>query len=199
MGGKTTIKVNVRIIAATNRDLEKEMMAGRFRSDLFYRLNIFPIQLPPLRERREDIPVLAAHFIRLHAKRMGRRIDALNANVVQELVKYDWPGNIRELENLIERSVLLSSGDTIQKVILPSPRWDPATSSEHGMPVRLQTLDDNEKQHILSVLKYCGEQVSGKNGAATILGIPASTLISRMKRLGIKKEHVDRKKIVVNS
>ena len=196
VGGKTTIKVNVRIVAATNRDLEKEMLAGRFRSDLYYRLNIFPIQLPPLRERREDIPVLAAHFIKLHAKKIGRRIEALNPTVLQQLMRYDWPGNIRELENLIERSVLLSSGDTIQKVNLPSAKLDPATHADHDMPVRLQSLADHEKHHILSVLKYCGEQVSGNNGAAAILGIPPSTLISRMKRLGIAKEHVDRRKMV---
>jgi formate hydrogenlyase transcriptional activator len=199
VGGKTTIKVNVRIVAATNRDLEKEMMAGRFRSDLYYRLNIFPIQLPPLRERKEDIPFLTAHFIKLHAKKIAKRIEAVNPSVLQELMKYNWPGNIRELENLLERSVLLATGNTIQKVHLPSTKWETGTQSENELPVRLQSLADNEKHHILSVLKYCGEQVSGKNGAAAILGIPPSTLISRMKRLGITKAHVDRSKIVIYS
>jgi formate hydrogenlyase transcriptional activator len=172
------------------------MIAGRFRRDLYYRLNIFPIQLPPLRERIEDIPVLAAHFIKVHAKKIGRRIEALSPIVLQELMTYDWPGNIRELENLLERSVLLASGSTIEKVDLPSTKWDSAGNSDNEMPVRLRSLADNEKQHILSVLKYCGEQVSGKSGAAAILGIPPSTLISRMKRLGITKEHVERRKIV---
>jgi formate hydrogenlyase transcriptional activator len=199
VGGKTTIKVNVRIVAATNRDLEKEMMAGRFRSDLYYRLNIFPIELPPLRERKEDIPFLTAHFVKLHAKKIARRIDAVNPSVMQDLMKYNWPGNIRELENLLERSVLLASGDTIQKINLPSTKSDKETRSENELPVSLQSLADNEKHHILSVLKYCGEQVSGKNGAAAILGIPPSTLISRMKRLGIAKAHVDRSKIVIYS
>jgi formate hydrogenlyase transcriptional activator len=199
VGGKTTIKVNVRIVAATNRDLEKEMIAGRFRSDLYYRLNIFPIQLPPLRERKEDIPFLTAHFIKLHAKKIAKRIEAVNPTVLQELMKYNWPGNIRELENILERSVLLSSGNTIQKVNLPTTKLGVETQSESEMPVRLQSLAENEKLHILSVLKYCGEQVAGKNGAASILGIPASTLISRMKRLGITKAHIDRNKIVVNS
>ena len=199
VGGKTTIKVNVRIVAATNRDLEKEMIAGRFRSDLYYRLNIFPIQLPPLRERKEDIPFLTAHFIKLHAKKIAKRIEAVNPSVLQELMNYNWPGNIRELENLLERSVLLATGDTIQKINLPSAKWDKETRSEIELPVSLQSLADNEKHHILSVLKYCGEQVSGKNGAAAILGIPPSTLISRMKRLGIAKAHVDRSKIVINS
>ena len=199
VGGKTTIKINVRIVAATNRDLEKEMMAGRFRSDLYYRLNIFPIQLPPLRERKEDIPFLTAHFIKLHAKKIAKRIEAVNPSVLQELMKYSWPGNIRELENLLERSVLLASGNTIQKINLPSTKWDKETRAENEWPVSLQSLAENEKHHILSVLKYCGEQVSGKNGAAAILGIPPSTLISRMKRLGIAKAHVDRNKIVINS
>jgi formate hydrogenlyase transcriptional activator len=194
VGGKTTIKVNVRVVAATNRDLEKEMIAGRFRRDLYYRLNIFPIQLPPLRERMEDIPALATHFIKLHTKKIGKRIEALNLKILDELMKYDWPGNIRELENILERSVLLATGETIQKVYLPSTKWELPTGSENEIPVRLQSLADNEKQHILSVLKYCGEQISGKNGAAAILRIPPSTLISRMKRLGIKKEHVDAKK-----
>jgi len=193
VGGKTTIKVNVRIIAATNRDLEKEMIGGRFRSDLYYRLNIFPIEIPPLRERKEDIPGLAAHFIQLHAKKIGKRIEGLNSRVMQELLNYGWPGNIRELENLLERSVLLASGDTIQKINLPPPKVDLVEHSMGDMSVRLQSLADSEKQHILSVLKYCGERISGKDGAAVILGIPPSTLISRMKRLGIKKAHVDSK------
>lgn len=198
VGGKTTIKVNVRIIAATNRDLEKEMGAGRFRPDLFYRLNIFPIQLPPLRERKEDILLLATHFIKLHAKKIGKQIDGLNPKILQELMKYSWPGNIRELENILERSVLLAGGDTIHKINLPPIKVDAETQAESEIPVKLQSLADNEKHHILSILKYCGEQVAGKNGAAAILGIPASTLISRMKRLGIEKAHIE-KKIVINS
>ena len=192
VGGKATIKVNVRIVAATNRDLEKEMSAGRFRTDLFYRLNIFPIQLPPLRERREDIPFLASHFIKLHAKKIGKRIDGLNSTVLQELMKYNWPGNIRELEHLLERSVLLATGDTIDKVSLPSMKVEAETRAAYEFPARPQSLADNEKHHILAVLKYCGEQVSGKNGAAAILGIPPSTLISRMKRLGIVKTHIEK-------
>jgi transcriptional regulator with GAF, ATPase, and Fis domain len=199
VGGKTTIKVNVRIVAATNRDLEKEMIAGRFRRDLYYRLNIFPIQLPPLRERMEDVPVLATHFIKLHTKKIGKRIKALNTKIMDELMNYDWPGNIRELENILERSVLLASGDTIQKVYLPATKYDLATHSEIETVLRLQSLADNEKQHILSILKYCGGRISGKDGAAAILGVPPSTLISRMKRLGIKKEHVDGKKLAMPS
>ncbi len=197
LGGKTTIKVNVRIIAATNRDVEKEMLAGRFRSDLYYRLNIFPIQLPPLRERKEDIPVLASHFIKLHTKKIGKRIDSLSSRVLEQLMRYDWPGNIRELENILERSVLLATGDTIQKIDLPSVKYDLATRAEPETQIGLQSMADNEKQHILSVLKYCGERISGKDGAAAILRIPPSTLISRMKRLGIKKEHVSTKQSVM--
>jgi formate hydrogenlyase transcriptional activator len=200
IGGKTTIKVNVRIVAATNRQLEIEMAAGRFRSDLYYRINIFPIQVPPLRERKEEIPLLAAYFIRRHAKKTGRRIDGLSATALRELLHYDWPGNVRELENLLERSVLLASGNTIEKVNLPMAKPDLQVLSKGEAafgfpeaPTKLQSLADNEKEHILNVLKFCGERVSGKDGAALILGIPPSTLVSRMKRLGITKAHVNRK------
>ena len=192
VGGKTTIRVNIRIIAATNRDLESEMLAGRFRSDLYYRLNIFPIHLPPLRERKEDIPVLAAHFIQRHAKMTGRPIDGIGAAALRELLDYDWPGNVRELENLLERSVLLAHGNTIEKVNLPSMKTSPSKQPISDIPIKLQSLADNEKQYIMTVLKFCGERVSGKDGAALILGIPPSTLVSRMKRLGITKEHVEK-------
>jgi DNA-binding NtrC family response regulator len=147
----------------------------------------------------EDVPVLATHFIKLHTKKIGKRIKALNTKIMDELMNYDWPGNIRELENILERSVLLASGDTIQKVYLPATKYDLATHSEIETVLRLQSLADNEKQHILSILKYCGGRISGKDGAAAILGVPPSTLISRMKRLGIKKEHVDGKKLAMPS
>jgi transcriptional regulator with GAF, ATPase, and Fis domain len=189
VGGKTTIKVDVRIIAATNRDLEKEMVEGRFRSDLYYRLNIFPIQLPPLRQRKEDIPLLANHFIRRFAKKAGRRIENFSAQALQELVGYDWPGNIREMEHFIERSILLTTGETIRHIHLPTPRQ---VVSPNVTPVRLKTIDENEREHILAITKYCHGRIAGAGGAAEILGVPPSTLNSRMKRLGIKKEHISR-------
>jgi transcriptional regulator with GAF, ATPase, and Fis domain len=187
VGGATTIKTNVRIIAATNRNLEELMAEGRFRSDLYYRLNIFPIQLPPLRERREDIPLLTSHFIYRFAKKMGRKISTISNRAMQELLQYNWPGNIRELEHLIERSILLASGDTIQQIQLPSPSSNKTLPDKADMVIK--TIDVNERDHILSILKYCKGKISGAGGAADLLGVPASTLHSKMKRLGIKKDH----------
>jgi transcriptional regulator with GAF, ATPase, and Fis domain len=189
VGGKSSIKVDVRIIAATNRELEKEMEEGRFRSDLYYRLNIFPISLPPLRDRREDIPLLASHFIQRFAIKTGRNIKGLTNSVMQELVQYSWPGNIRELENLIERSVLQAMGDTIKQIQLPLPRRCPASSSsrEEFVP---KTIDEHERECILNTIKYCSGRISGEGGAAQLLGIPASTLNSKMKRLGIHREYI---------
>jgi len=187
VGGRKTIKVDVRIIAATNRELEKEVAEGRFRSDLYYRLNIFPISLPPLRERREDIPLLAAYFIRRFAKKAGRQITTFSNRALQDMIQYSWPGNIRELEHLIERSVLLSSGDTIKQIHLPPGKQAAqATGSEE---VTLKTIDENERDHILRILKFCGGKLSGDSGAAQILGVPPGTLYSKLKRLGIKREH----------
>jgi formate hydrogenlyase transcriptional activator len=187
VGGRKTIKVDVRIVAATNRDLEKEVAEGRFRSDLYYRLNIFPISLPALRDRREDIPLLAGYFIRRFAKKAGRQITTLSNRALQDMVSYNWPGNIRELEHLIERSVLLSSGNTIKQVHLPSSRQIAQTTGADE--VSLKTIDENERDHILKILKYCGGKLSGEGGAAQILGVPAGTLYSKMKRLDIKREH----------
>ena len=192
IGGKTTIKVNVRVIAATNRDLEKEMIDGRFRNDLYYRLNIFPIQLPPLRERKEDIPVLAAHFIRRYAKKTGKGIETLSSRALQEMMQYHWPGNVRELEHLLERSVLLATDDTIRQIHLPSPRRLVADHQGAAAAVKLVTIDENEREHIMAIIRHCRGRISGPGGAAFILGIPVSTLNSKMKRLGIKKEHVNK-------
>jgi formate hydrogenlyase transcriptional activator len=188
VGGRTTIKVDVRIIAATNRDLEKEMAEGRFRSDLYYRLNIFPITLPPLRDRKEDISSLALYFIQRFAKKAGREIATLNNKALQELVNYNWPGNIRELEHLIERSILLTTGDTIKQIHLPSQgqRQLPVTATEEFV---VKTIDENERDFILKTLKYCSGRIGGQNGAAQLLGVPTSTLNSKIKRLGILKDH----------
>jgi formate hydrogenlyase transcriptional activator len=190
IGGNTTIKVNVRIIAATNRDLEKEMEAGRFRSDLYYRLNIFPIELPPLRDRKADIPLLALYFIQRFAKKSGKEIVTLNSRAMEELVRYRWPGNIRELEHLIERSVLLASGNAIKEVLLPT-QHEPLDVSSIGEPAfMVRTIDDQEKDFIFKMLKYCNGRIGGSGGAAELLGVPTSTLNSKMKRLGIRREHL---------
>ncbi|MEO5888957.1 MAG: sigma 54-interacting transcriptional regulator [Ferruginibacter sp.] len=191
VGGRATIKVDVRIIVATNRDLRKEMAAGRFRADLYYRLNIFPINLPPLRNRKEDIPMLASFFIIRFAKKSGKRITSVSNKALQELLQYDWPGNIRELEHLIERSVLLTTGDIINEIYLPSAKQD-KSSTITGEIGFLKTIDDNEKEHILRVLKHVKGRISGAGGAAALLGVPPSTLNSKMKRLNITKKFITR-------
>ena len=189
IGGRNTIKVDIRIIVATNRDLEKEMVEGRFRNDLYYRLNIFPISVPPLRDRREDIPLLAAHFIQRFANKAGKNINALSNIVLQEMMQYNWPGNIRELEHLIERSVLLADGDSIQKINLPSQRQRTTLSSSKEDFV-IKTIHEHEREFIMKTLKYCSNRISGEYGAAQLLGLPASTLNSKMKRLGIRRDHI---------
>ncbi|TKC65199.1 GAF domain-containing protein [Pedobacter hiemivivus] len=186
IGGRNAIKIDVRIIVATNRDLEKEVNEGRFRQDLFYRLNVFPINLPPLRDRKEDIPVLAAHFISKYSRNAGRAIKNISSKVLQDLMAYDWPGNVREMEHLIERSVLLSNGDTIKNIHLPVLKRTETGSSIAELYIK--TIDENERDHILSVLKKCKGKVYGKGGAAEILGVPVSTLNSKIKKFGIKKE-----------
>ena len=190
VGGRQVIRTDVRIIAATNRDLGKEMAEGRFRSDLYYRLNIFPIHLPPLRERKEDIPLLAAHFIHHYSKKAGRRIEALGSHVLQNLMNYQWPGNIRELEHVLERCILQTEGDTIRHIHLPrlQPAADDQTTTSG--PAELKTLDENEREYILTVTRYCKGRIAGPAGAAELLGVHPSTLNSRMKKLGIKKEHI---------
>jgi formate hydrogenlyase transcriptional activator len=192
IGGRTAIKVDVRIIAATNRDLEQEVKEGRFRIDLYFRLNIFPIHLPPLRHRVEDIPLLASHFISRFSKKTGRKINTLSNRALQELGQYSWPGNIRELEHIIERSILLSSGDALTHIALPAAT-SIVTLQNNRDEYSLKTIDDNERDHILRALKFCSGKVDGKGGAAEILGVPASTLHSKMKKLNIRKEHVQQK------
>jgi formate hydrogenlyase transcriptional activator len=189
VGGRGTIKVDVRIIAATNRDLEREVDEGRFRTDLYYRLNIFPIYLSALRDRKEDIPVLATHFIHRYSKKIGRQITALGSKALQDMLSYSWPGNIRELEHLIERSILLSTGPALKLVHLPTVKPVHMVSNPEG-EVQLKTIDEAECDHILKILKYTQGRISGPGGAADILGVPPSTLNSKIKRLGIKKEHL---------
>jgi len=176
LGGKITIKVDVRIIAATNRDLSSEVNAGRFRSDLFHRLNVFPILLPPLRERREDISQLAHYFLTRYNKDYSCNITGISAGTMLQLINYDWPGNVRELENMIERSALLSGGGVLNKVYLPDRKTPAAT-----------TLAEAEKRHILEIIRRCRGKIAGKGGAAELLDIPASTLNSKMKKLGITR------------
>jgi transcriptional regulator with GAF, ATPase, and Fis domain len=185
VGGKNVIRIDVRIIAATNRVLHQEVLAGRFRSDLFYRLNVLPVTLPPLRQRREDIPALAAYFIQKHTRMTGKRISGLSSSILQDLIAYHWPGNIRELEHLIERSILLSRDNFALEIDFPRHTHQDEDAEEE---FRIKTLDEIGRDHILAVLKKCNGKVSGTSGAARLLNIPTTTLTSMIKRLGIKKD-----------
>jgi two-component system response regulator HydG len=176
-------KINVRILAATNRNLEEEIALGRFRLDLYYRLNVFPITIPPLRERKEDIPLLANHFVNVYARKENKVITGLSDQVVHAILDYTWPGNIRELENLMARSVLLTNGALINSLQLPN-QTKRATASPPG---RIKTITENERDHILSALEKCNWKIQGPGGAAELLELNASTLSSRMKKLGIEK------------
>jgi formate hydrogenlyase transcriptional activator len=185
VGGKATIKTDVRIIAATNRNLHKEVDEGRFRRDLFYRLNVFPITLPPLRERIEDIPLLAAHFTEKYAKNTGSPQMNVSGKAMKELMSYSWPGNVRELEHVLERSILTTTGQTIKTVHLPQRDRSEAKYSLDDE--QLKTHADNEREYILKVLKKCKGKIFGPGGAAEVLNIPVSTLNSKIKKLGIKQ------------
>jgi formate hydrogenlyase transcriptional activator len=187
LGGTKTIRVDVRVIAASNRDLERAVEEREFRSDLFYRLRVFPLHMPPLRERREDIPLLIRHFVEECGRRLKKKIDGIPADVVESLTAMDWPGNIRELENLIERSVILSEGG----------RLTLAGSGESRSPVDLNlrgqgTLLQRERSHIIEMLRRCGGVLSGPTGAAERLGVKRTTLQYRMQKLGISRyEYLD--------
>jgi formate hydrogenlyase transcriptional activator len=182
VGGAQSLKVDVRLIAATNRDLERAVSEQRFRADLFYRLNVFPIVLPPLRARSQDIPRLARHFAMFYSSKMGKPVGALSEDVLEKLTAYSWPGNVRELQNVIERAVILSSrgrialGDLVPGAPVGESPKTPARS-----------LEELEREHILSVLEETGWRVSGDRGAAKILGLKRTTLEARMKKLGIHR------------
>ena len=180
VGGTQTLRIDARVIAATNRDLQAEVQRGGFRADLFFRLNIFPIWVPPLRERREDIPILAQHFVREFAGRLGRPVDRIDARAVNDLVAYEWPGNVRELANVLERAVILCRSHLLERAHLALP------SSPQPRVDDLPTLEEAERRHILKALEKTGGVLGGPNGAARLLGLNRSTLWSRMKKLGIE-------------
>ena len=187
LGSNKTLQIDVRIIAATNRDLLKEVQAGTFRQDLYYRLHIFPITLPPLRERKEDIPLLALHFIERYAKKMGKKIQGFSSNAMQEMMRYNWPGNIRELEHVIERCVILSQTKLIDELNLPDiAKNKTAVASREFV---LKTWEEQERDYIMEVLKITNGNVKGKGGAAELLQLAPSTLQSKMLKLGIKRKH----------
>jgi chemotaxis protein methyltransferase CheR len=180
LGSSRTIKVNVRIIAATNRNLEEEIRKGRFREDLWYRLNVFPITIPPLRDRQDDIPLLVDYYVKIVANRMGKDINIIPAHAMNVLREYPWPGNIRELENVIERAVINSSGPKLRLV-------DELTKQGNAPATCDKTLNAVERAYILQVLEQTNWKVGGKNSAAEILGLERSTLRARMRKLGIQK------------
>lgn len=185
LGGGRTIQVNVRVIAATNRDLLGMVQEHTFRADLYYRLNVFPITVPPLRERTEDIPLLAAHFVKMFAEQQGKVIDDIPGDMVEAFKHYHWPGNIRELQNVIERAVIVTKGRVLQSPI--------ALTSRPVVPM-IRTLADAEREHIVAALREANWIVGGWNGAAAKLGIPRTTLIAKMQRLGLSRTSVKRHK-----
>lgn len=212
VGSSRTVRVDVRIIAATNRNLEDAVRAGRFRADLFYRLNVFPLQVPPLRERRSDIPQLVMFFIARFAKKLGKKIEAVPQEIMELLTTYPWPGNIRELQNLIERAVVLSPGAILRldRALLPAGTMDPEAAPPESMrgtplmpgrdsdprrpslspaPEEALTLEAVERRHILTVLQQTGGVIEGPQGAARLLNLHPNTLRSRMKKLGVKRSN----------
>jgi transcriptional regulator with GAF, ATPase, and Fis domain len=183
LGGTSPIRVDVRVIAATNRDLGEAVATGRFRADLYYRLHVFPVRVPPLRERKEDILRLAGHFVSRYAARFGRRIETISDRASRALLTHSWPGNVRELENVIQRAVILTRGSELEL-----PDWTPTpparmTSRDGGV----QTLEVVQRNHIVSVLEITRWRVSGPRGAAKLLGLKPTTLAARMKKLGISR------------
>jgi formate hydrogenlyase transcriptional activator len=184
VGSSHTIQVDVRVIAATNRNLMDMVEVEQFREDLYYRLNVFPIQIPPLRERLEDVPTLVRFFISKLAGRLGRRVETVPDQVCAALRAYRWPGNVRELENVVERAMILSSGSSLE---LP-PGTIPTLRRSPNRTVELLTLPEVERRHIQAVLQHTSGIIAGPNGAARILGLNSNTLRSRMEKLGLKKE-----------
>ena len=181
VGGNEAIQTDVRILAATNRDLEVMIAASQFRSDLYYRLNVFPIVLPPLRERPEDIPRLVHYFTQKFARRMKKPIDTIPSEAMAALCDWPWPGNVRELENVIERAVIQSKGSVLQIPLRELHNSPPRASEQSGK------LEDAERAHILKVLRETEWIVGGPKGAAARLGIKRTTLNSRMQKLGISR------------
>ncbi len=185
LGSTRTHQVDVRLVAATNRNLADMVKRNEFRSDLYYRLNVFPITLPPLRARREDIPALVGHFVEVYARRMNKQIEHISPESMSALVSYQWPGNIRELQNFIERSVIVTSGDVLQ------PPLAGLTNAAEVQSVEAVTLEEAERDHIRKALEQTRWVVAGPNGAAARLGIKRSTLYFRMQKLGISRSNKD--------
>ena len=196
VGSNRSVHVDVRIIAATNRNLEESISAGKFRSDLYYRLNVIPLEVPPLRERRSDIPQLAMFFLSRCARNLGKKMEGISAATTESLIRYSWPGNVRELQNVIERGLILSHGSILE---LENDLMSASDSAAHrdkeqekaatptAEPSALKTLEDVERAHISVVLQQTRGVIEGANGAAKTLGMHPNTLRHRMEKLGIKR------------
>jgi formate hydrogenlyase transcriptional activator len=184
LGSSQTTRVDVRIVAATNQNLRQMVAERKFRMDLYYRLNVFPITLPPLREREGDIRLLAAHFLRILAQRQGKSIERVPQEVIKAMERYSWPGNIRELQNFIERSIILTTGSELRAPIAELTRSEPQADA-------VRTLEDANRAHIKTTLRETSWVVGGPNGAAARLGMHRTTLISRMRKLGISRAGVE--------
>jgi formate hydrogenlyase transcriptional activator len=193
LGSTRTHQVDVRLVAATNRDLAKMVKRGEFRIDLYYRLNVFPVMLPPLRERCEDIPVLVAHFVDLYSRRMGKQIEQIPAETLSALSSYPWPGNIRELQNMIERAVILSNHGVLPNPLPKAETHDAITPATSG------TLRDSERTLILNALESAGWVIGGRKGAAARLGLKRTTLIHKMQKLGISRPLLQSSQYVAGS
>jgi transcriptional regulator with GAF, ATPase, and Fis domain len=178
LGSSHTLKVDVRIVATTNRNLEEEIRNGRFRQDLYYRLNVFPITVPPLRQRKEDIPLMVQAFIERYSRKLGKQITTIHKETMEALQNYPWPGNVRELESIIERAVILCPGPVLQLA-------DKLEISSPTLSSVLKTLEETERNQILKILSETQWRIEGKNSAAAILGLHPSTLRARMHKLGI--------------
>jgi len=181
LGGSRTVQVDVRVIAATNQDLWRMVQERKFRADLYYRLNVFPIGLPPLRERQDDIPLLLAYFVRKFAERQGKSIAHIPDDLLATLKGHHWPGNIRELQNFAERAVIMTQGSVLQAPIME-------LNIQHTSAAAVRTLVDAERAHIIATLCETNWVVGGRRGAASKLGLPRTTLMAKMQRLGISRE-----------
>jgi transcriptional regulator with GAF, ATPase, and Fis domain len=178
VGSPETINVDIRVVAATNKDLATAVQDGTFRKDLYYRLNVFPVEVPPLRQRREDIPMLAWSFVQEFSEKMGKKIEMISRKTTEHLQSYEWPGNVRELRNVIERAMILTKGTSLH-VDIPQ-----SIDSVHQQDMGLEEF---EKNHIIDILSMTGWKVRGKNGGAELLRLKPSTLESKMRKLGIKR------------
>ena len=187
IGCSSVIKADVRILASTSRVLEKEVEEGKFRLDLYYRLLVFPITLPPLRSRKEDIPLLIDYFLRYYESKFGKKVDPLDPDTMQKLLHYKWPGNVRELQHMIERMILSNNHKIVPEAGPGTIKTQPIQPEKEMLPVK--TLDEVERDYILTILKECNFKISGKGGAAELLNLSANTLYSKMKKYGIKITH----------